>query len=265
LKRFFVLIALAVSAVVSAVETAPAANPLVTHTELSFVQTQGNTDTTAFSLDFNGKKSWGAHSLKLHADALYGTESGLENKNKFFTELNYDWQFARHVALNYVAGYKEDKFSGFDYQFYTGPGAKIIVLDEKPFALDFQGNVLYSIDQGMNKYYDANGTEVLYPYPDGTAGLTKVPGAYNDYWGYMLKGNFAWQILEGLKFRQEASYRSDFKAPKTYFVYAKTALESKINSTFSMGVSYKVDYTNVPPAGNKRTDTTLMTSLIIDY
>ena len=91
-----------------------------------------------------------------------------------------------------------------------------------------------------DKYYDANGTEVLYPYPDGTAGLTKVPGAYNDYWGYMLKGNFAWQILEGLKFRQEASYRSDFKAPKTYFVYAKTALESKINSTFSMGVSYKI-------------------------
>lgn len=255
----------AVPALLFGTDTAPSANPLVTHTELSYVQTQGNTDTTAFSLDFNGKKGWAAHSVKLHADALYGTENSLENKNKLFGELNYDWQFAKHIALNYVTGYKDDKFSGFDYQFYTGPGAKVIVLDQKPFALDFQGNVLYSIDQGMKKYYDTNGTEVPYPYPDGTAALTKVAGDYSNYWGYMIKGSFGWIITEGFKFIEEASYRSDFEQPDNYFVYAKTALESKINSTFSMGVSYKLDYTNLPPEGNERTDTTFMTSLIIDY
>jgi len=260
-----VLIPILAATALSAAEAGPTPNPLVTHTELSYVQTQGNTDTTAFSLDFNGKKGWGAHSLKLHADALYGTENGYENKNKLFGELNYDWQFAKHVALNYVNGYKDDKFSGFDYQFYTGPGAKVIVLDEKPFALDFQGNVLYSIDRSMDKYYDGNGTEVPYPYPDGRAGLTKVNGSEEDYWGYMLKGNFLWQILSGLKFIQEASYRSGFDDADVYFVYAKSAVESKINSIFSMGVSYKLDYTNRPPAGNEHTDTTFMTSLIIDY
>ncbi|UFS62449.1 DUF481 domain-containing protein [Sulfurimonas sp. HSL-3221] len=264
MKRLLLTV-LAVPALLLAAETAPKSNPLVTHTELSYVQTQGNTDTTAFSLDFNGKKSWGAHSLKLHADALYGTENSQENKNKLFGELNYDWQFAKHIALNYLAGYKDDKFSGFAYQFYTGPGAKVIVLDTKPYALEFQGNALYSIDQGMTKYYDVNGTEVPYPYPDGKAGLTKVDGTYNDYWGYMLKGAFSWIIVEGFKFIEEASYRSDFDNDQNYFVVSKTALESKINGNFSMGVSYKVDYTNLPPAGNERTDTTFMTSLIIDY
>ena len=248
-----------------AADAADNPNPLVTHTELGYVKTTGNTDTTSFSLDFAGKKSWGEHSLKLTADALYGTENGVENNNKFGTELNYDWQFQKHLALNYLIGYKDDKFSGFDYQFYTGPGAKYIVLDDQVFKLDFQGNVLYNIDQTMNKYYDGLGNEVPYPYPDGTTGLTKVFGTYNDYWGYMFKGHFDWKIYDGFKFIQDASYRSDFDNADNYFVYSKTAVESKINSFFSLGISYKVNYTNQPPEGNERTDTTLMTSLIIDY
>lgn len=256
---------LTVCAALAGADAPEKSNPLVTHTELSYVQTRGNTDTGAFSLDFLGKKSWGEHSLALSADALYGTENGVENKNKLFTELNYDWQFAKRVALNYILGYKDDKFSGFDYQFYTGPGAKYTVLDGKALTLGIQGNVLYNIDQGMDKYYDGNGTEVLYPYPDGTAGLTKVKGSYSDYWGYMLKGSFTWRIVEGLTFIETASYRSDFEKSDNYFVSSKSAVESRINSTFAMGVSYKLDYTNLPPEGNERTDTTFMTSLIIDY
>lgn len=240
-------------------------NPFVTHTELSYVQTEGNTDTTAFSLDFTGKKSWNVHSLKLDLDALYGTEDNIENKNKVFTELNYDWQFAKYFTINYVAGYKNDKFSGFDYQYYTGPGAKYIALDNKIFKLDFQLNALYNADQEMDKYYDANGDEIEYPYPDGTGGLTKVDGDYRNYWGYMLKGNFDWTIVEGFKFKEEASYRGDFEKQQRYFVYSKSAVESKISDMFSMGISYKVDYANEPPAGNERADKTFMTSLIIDY
>lgn len=259
------LLSLAAGSVLFAAETPETPNPLVTHTELGYVQTEGNTNTRAFSLDFTGKKTWGQHSVKLDADALYGTQDNVETNNKIFTELNYDWQFAKRVALNYIVGYKNDKFSGFDYQFYTGPGAKYIVLNDKTFNLDFQGNILYNIDDEMDKYYDANGDEVPYPYPDGTAGLDKVNGSYDDYWGYLIKGNFVWQIVEGFKFIQEASYRSDFEKSDNYFAYSKSSVESKINGNFSMGISYKVDYTNLPPAGNERTDKTFMTSLIIDY
>jgi putative salt-induced outer membrane protein len=264
LKKSLVLL-LAAGAALMGAAPAETPNPLVTHTELGYVRTGGNTDTTSFSMDFTGKKSWNVHSLKLNVDALYGTENGIENNNKIFTELNYDWQFEKRVALNYVVGYKDDKFSGFAYQFYTGPGAKYDALGSKKYKLDLQGNILYNINQGMNKYYDAAGNEVPYPYPDGKAGLTKVDGTYNDYWGYMLRSHFSWVIVEGFKFIEEASYRSDFDNADNYFVYSKTAVESKINSIFSMGVSYKVNYTNLPPKGNKRTDTTFMVSLIIDY
>ncbi|WP_345972640.1 DUF481 domain-containing protein [Sulfurimonas diazotrophicus] len=256
---------MAAAALLMGADGAEKPNPLVTHTELGYVKTGGNTDTESFSLDFGGKKTWGKHSVRLDFDALYGTENGIENKNKIYTEGNYDWQFAKRLALNYIVGYKDDKFSGFEYQFFTGPGAKYIALDSKKFKLDFQGNVLFNTQQEMDKYYDANGTEIKYPYPDGKAGLTRVDGLYDDFWGYLVKGNFVWLVVEGFKFIEEASYRSGFDDDQNYFVYSKTALESKINGNFSLGVSYKIDYTNMPPAGNERTDTTFMVALIIDY
>ncbi len=265
MKKLLVTL-LAAAAVLMGSEQAETPNPLVTHTELGYVKTGGNSDTESFSMDFKAKKTWALHSLGLGVDALYGTENGVENNNKVYSELNYDWQFEKRLALNYIVGYKDDKFSGFDYQFFTGPGAKYIFLDSQKLKLTLQGNVLYNSQQEMDKYYDDNGTvEVPYPYPDGKAGLTKVDGVYSDFWGYLLKGDFRWTVVEGFALIEEASYRSDFDKADNYFVHAKTAVESKINGNFSLGVSYKVDYTNIPPAGNERTDTTFTVALIVDY
>ena len=264
MKKTLLLAAAACSLLAAQDEKDP--NAFVTHTELSYVQTGGNTDTTAFALDFTGKKAWGAHSAKLDLDAIYGTENSVENKNRFYGEFNYDWQFAKHFTVNYLAGYKRDRFSGFDYQFFTGPGAKYIALDDKTFHFDLQGNVLYNIDQEMDRYYtDANRTdETKYPYPDGK-GDYRTPGAYNDYYGGIFKGNFSWVTVEGFKFIQDASYRFDFEDADNYFLTSKSAVESKISDLFSLGISYKVNYANLPPEGSERTDTTFMTSLIIDY
>ena len=240
-------------------------NEFKTHTELSFVQTQGNTDTTAFSFDFAGKKAWDKHSAKLDIDALYGIDSGVETKNKILGEFNYDYLFAKNFTVNYLLGYKNDKFSGFEYQFYTGPGIKYLVLDSKVHKLNFQGNILYNLDETMNEYFDANGDEIKYPYPDGTAGATVVNGKSEDYTGYSLKGDYAWKITENFDFVQELSYRSDFDNADYYFAFSKTGVMAKISDMFSMGVSYKIDYTNLPPADKEYSDRTFMTSLIIDY
>ncbi|MEA1918872.1 MAG: DUF481 domain-containing protein, partial [Campylobacterota bacterium] len=90
-------------------------------------------------------------------------------------------------------------------------------------------------------------------------------GESNDYTGFSAKANYAWQIMDNLKFLQEASYRSDFDDTDNYFAFSKTAVETKISDMFSMGISYKVDYTNLAPAGKEYSDRTFMTSLIIDY
>ncbi len=259
-----VLLSLVTTLILSATDDVKK-NEFKTHTELSFVQTQGNTRTDAFSLDFAGDKSWDKNSIKLDVDVLYGTDSGIETKNKIIGELNYGYQFADYFAINYLIGYKNNKFSGFEYQFYTGPGIKYIVLDSATHKLNFQGNILYNIDETMNKYYDTNGDEIKYPYVDGTTGSTVVKGKSENYNGYSLKTDYAWKIMENLNFIQELSYRSDFDNSDNYFAFSKTGFAAKISNMFSMGVSYKINYTNLAPADKEYSDRTFMTSLIIDY
>ncbi len=256
------------SALLFAADKAEKEVSFVTHTELSYVRTQGNTDTTALSLDFTGTQKINDFSIKLDLDALYGDENSIENKNKLIGEVNFDYQFSKYFTVNYLYGYKDDKFSGFEYQQYTGPGVKYIAVASKVHNLDIQANALYSQDNEMLKYYDnATGDEVKYPYSEGlnNAAPDSLSGQIKYYTGFIAKFNYNWQVNDSLKFLQEASYRGDFDDNNNYFAFSKTGIESKLASMLSLGISYKIDYTNLPPAGNLYTDTTFMTSLIIDY
>ena len=238
-----------------------------THVELGYVSTSGNTDTKSGSFDGMTKAEWGKNALKLDIDYLYGEEDDIENNNKFIAELNYDYKFSEKFSFNYFTGYKIDKFSGFDYQLYTGPGAKYHALNSDAHILDFQSNVLYSEDSEMDKFYDALGNEVKYPYVDPAKDPlgTKESGETNDYASFFIKGDYTWTITESFKFLQMLNYRVDLEDEDVYFVNSKTAFESKINGTFSMGVNYKVSYVNSAPDGNERTDKTFTVALIIDY
>ena len=238
-----------------------------THVELGYVSTSGNTDTKSGSFDGMGKAEWDKHVLQLDVDYIYGEENGVENNNKLIVELNYDYKFADDFAFNYLTGYKNDKFSGFDYQFYTGPGVKYMALKSDVHILNFQSNILWSQDVEMDKYYDASGNEIKYPYvnPSKDLATNTEPGKTNDYASFYIKGDYAWNVTDTFKFIQVLSYRTDVSDSNIYFVNSKTGIESKINSTFSMGANYKVDYVNSPPDGNERTDKTFTVALILDF
>lgn len=267
MKRKIKLIALSLctyASILSAEDTV-----FTTHTELGYVSTQGNTNTKSGSLDFVGKQKWDKNAVQLDIDYLYGEENGIENNNKLLVEFNYDYFFTEVFAFNYLIGYKDDKFSGFDYQFYTGPGLKYIAIKNDAHDLVFQGNILYSKDVKTPKYYlDATkAEEIKYPYPTGLTGAYRDPfsGESDSYWSYLLKADYKWKITKSFKFIQNLRYRSEFSNSDNYFVQSKTGVESKISDIFSMGISYKVDYVNLPPEGNKHTDKTFSVTLIIDY
>ena len=222
---------------------------LVTHTEFGFIQTTGNTKTTTYNLDAKAKKGWGKHIGNFMFDGQYASDNDVETKNKFVTELTYDYEFTSRFAFNYLLGYKSDKFSGFEYQLYTGPGAKYKAVVSDNHNLTVDGNILYSSDR----------------YEDVPLATPPVDAYSNDYMGYRVKGLYTWQMLENLKFDQELSLRGSFDKSDNYFAYSKSAFSSKISDIFSAGISYKVDYANTPADGKKKTDTTLTANLIIDY
>lgn len=238
---------------------------LKAHSELGYVQTSGNTETKAFNFELNLKKDWTRSVLTFDFDGQYATDQRVETKNKFVTELDYGYKLNGRLSLDYLIGYKTDKFSGFRYQFYTGPGAKYKAIDQKTQKLSVEGNLLYSVDQYEDVWVDALGNKLDYPYDNVLKDHISQYAYKDDYAAYRIKGVYDWQILENLKFQQELSLRGSLEKFEKYFVYSKTAFYNKINSIFSAGISYKVDYVNIPADGKKRTDTTFAFNLILDY
>jgi len=237
--------------------------PLKTHAEIGYIQTNGNTKTKTFNLEAKVQKAWGKHEGEVHFDGQYADDDGIETKNKYLIELNYNYSFTDRFAFDYLVGYKSDRFSGYDYQFYTGPGAKYKAILTEQHTLTLSGNILYSQDQKMDLRRDVNG--VIIPYPYSVPTYTALPGKKLDYAAYRLKGEYEYKITKTLKFNQDLSIRGDFDQTDNYFVYSKSAISSKISDIFSAGLSYKVDYANRPPVSKKSTDTTLTFNLIADF
>ncbi len=243
----------------------PPNEKLMTHTELGFIQTQGNTRTETFNLELDAKKAWGNHLLAISFDGQYAQDNGIESKNKYATEIEYGYKLTKKLSATYLVGYKKDRFSGFDYQAYTGPGLKYLLIKTKAHNLDVEGSILYSEDDIEDTKYDASGSIISYPNPNNIATATTTGGAINRYGSYRAKAVYGWQMFSNLKFDQELSYRAEFTDADVFFVYSKTAFSSKVSDIFSAGISYKVDYVNTPPPEKETTDRTFTVNLIIDY
>ncbi|QHG92002.1 DUF481 domain-containing protein [Sulfurimonas sp. CVO] len=233
------------------------------HAELGYIVNSGNTDTEAFNLDAKVKNSFDKHSLELSLLYQYGEENSIESKNKFLSELLYDYMINDRFSFNYLAGYKDDKFSGFNYQFYTGPGAKYKVMKTQTQELAFDGNILYAYDDIEDTYKDTLGNTVSYPFPAGS--INQNDGYSDSYAAYRVQAVYSAKIRENLKFNQTLSYRSEFSDADNFFVYSKSSLAVKISDIFSAGVNYYVDYINEPAAGKTSTDRVFSFNLIADY
>ena len=264
MKKIVLSLALGATLAMAGAPDTPKDDKLVTHTELGYINTGGNTNTDTFNLDAKVKKGWERHIGTFTLDGQYATQDGHETKNKYFTELEYDYEFTDRISFGYLVGYKSDKFSRFDWQFYTGPSAKYKLIVSKIHNLSVEGNILYADDRYSDVEYDASGAVINYPNPDNIAVAKTDPAYSNDYTSYRAKGVYTWQMLKNLKFDQELTYRGSFEDGSNYFVYSKTGFTSKLSDIFSAGISYKVDYVN-EPGDKKNTDTTFTIGLIIDY
>ncbi len=213
----------------------------ITHTELGFLKTGGNTDTESFNIETDIKKNWGKHHASLHFDTQYAKDNEIQSKNKYLLELEYDYDLTSRLAFDYLFGFKQDKFSGYEYQLYTGPGLKYKAIKQEKQDLVLDANTLYSRDK------------------DESTDRTR------DYLSYRVRGVYSWQMLDNLKFAQTLSYRSEVSDTDNYFVYSKSALSFKLSDIISAGISYKIDYINIPSDDKKKSDDTISANLIVDY
>lgn len=210
----------------------------ITHTEFGYINTGGNTNTETFNLDTEVKKRWGKHISRFHIDAQYAEDNDVRTKNKYLLELEYNYDLSSRLAFNYIIGYKDDEFSTYEYQFYTGPGLSYKIIQKDKHNLKFDTNILFALDK---------------------IDLTR------DYISYRAKGVYSWQIFDSLEFKQALTYRTEIKNNDNYFIYSKTSLNTKLSKLFSAGFSYKYDYINLLSDDTVHKDDTFTINLIVDY
>jgi putative salt-induced outer membrane protein len=229
---------------------------LKTHTELSYVNTSGNsyTETLSVKLEFD-KHFDKVNQIKGKGEGIYSkTESEDENTgvteedivaNKLYLEAEYDYNLEDSSFFAFVkSDYINDKFSGYDYRLNIGPGLGYkIPIKNDDHSLDLSISIQYSQNKADQKGSKADS------YSSGKTALKHL-----------------WNVKQGTKFKQSLSYQTSFDDSENYFIESITGIEIQLTDMLSLGSSYKVNYQHLLPTEEAvHTDKIFLTSLIIDY
>ncbi|WP_456382863.1 DUF481 domain-containing protein [Persephonella sp.] len=211
------------------------------HGELSYVKTSGNSKTETFAtrVEANWKKT--VNRLIGKGSFLYGKTDGTENTNKLYLLGRWERLLTERLFGFLQGDYLKDKFSGYNYKTVWSAGLGYDILKTEHHTLKGLAALGYTFSDykaGKNKTYTT-----------GTAEL-----------------DYKWKIRENLTFKQMLNYQVNLESTSVYFLKSDSSLQVKINANFALGVGYRVFYQNKPPSPDiKKTDTTFLTSLIIDF
>jgi len=217
-------------------------NPWRLRSEISYVKTAGNTQTETFAGKLDSAREGRVYKLFFKGQYVYGKNSGREDSNKL--ALDGRWEAALNERFSGIVsvGYGRDKFSGYRYRVFIGPGVGYFLVKEEKRCLQ--------LSLALNYYNDRFSVGER----DKQRSLTGKTLA-----------KFDWRPRGNFRFSENLGFFHAFNEAGRYFVESETAVEARINKTFSIGVSYKYNYQNRPPAPEiKRIDTTFLTTLIID-
>jgi putative salt-induced outer membrane protein len=214
-----------------------------TRAEISYVKTSGNTDTQTFAGKLKTVKESPVNRFFFTGNFLYARNRERETSNKLSIDGRWERVFTKRFYGLLAVGYLRDRFSGYEYRIFGGPG----------IGYDFI----------KTEHHKLQGLLSLSYYHDQFSIGEKIR---DDYFSGRAIGKYEWRIRENLKLKETLEYSISFKETDKYFIDSETAVEVKINRLFSIGISYVVNYQNQLPSPKlKHIDTTFLTTLIIDF
>lgn len=211
--------------------------------EFSYVKSSGNTDTQTLAGNLGISKLGDVNRYYLDGSLLQAESDGEETSNKISLNGRWERTFSERFFGLLSTGYSRDKFSGFDYRVFGGPGIGYDLIKTDIHKLQWLLSFLYYRDEF------SVGDERSDSYQTG-----KVSAKYE------------WQIQENVKLKETLDYLVSLKDTDRSFIDSVTSVEVKINQSISLGVSYTINYQNKPPSPDlKNSDVTFLTKLIFDF
>ncbi len=211
-------------------------------TELSYVDTSGNTEVTTLSAKnlltykFSDKlnTTW-------EAGVLYAENDDVKNSERYYTEVRLNYLFTEKFYKSLIAGWEKDTFAGIDAKYYIGPalGYKFLI-GPKHFLLA-----------------EVGADYVKEEYTDDTD---------DDFARGRVFTKYEYAFTEKNKFSQSVEYLSNVDDSEDYDVISKTSLISSLSDSLSLKITYEIKYDNVPvPETLEYKDTTLTVTLVINF
>jgi len=203
--------------------------------------TSGNSDTSAFNLDFGLVYDPKTHSL-FKAGALYlrSASNGVATSDKATGFLRYEYKVSdRFYAFGQV-GYLHDRFKDLTYLVAPMVGGGYIVVKEKAFELDVDASIGGAFEK------------------DSGFGATSS-GAF------AVGESFAWKISPGAALTQRLSGLWKTNNTSDAFYHFEVGLAASLVKSFDLKVAYLVDYKNVVPPTLKKTDTALIAAFVYKF
>jgi len=209
--------------------------------ELSYVDTGGNTNVNSILLNNTLMYHYTESILATWNLSLLSNETDGEKKaEKYSTSLRADYRLTSSLYTFGDLLWLKDKFTGIDGRRRYSAGMGYKILRGPKHKLATEAGLNYTTEE----------------YTDNTD---------RNYIGGRLYARYAYHFTKKNYVGQWVEYLPDFDDSENYLVNAETSLVSALNSFLSIKTAYLVEHDAEPLPGNKKTDTKLAVTLLVNF
>ena len=217
--------------------------PLSTELELGFINTAGNTDSTAVKGKVLLKQDFQEWKNEYLLDMFY-TESEYEGEtettaHKLFLSTQSDYKLtSEHTSVFVFGSYTDDRLSGYDYQTTFAIGYAARFFSNKTSFLD------YSVGPGYTFSREDDGTRI-------NSNIIRLEAKYQ------------YNLSFTAKFTQTTSTEIALNSGQNSETKSETAISSVLRQNLSIKAAYSVTHNSAPLDDNEKTDA--VTSISLSY
>ncbi len=209
--------------------------------QLSYIDTQGNSDLTTLLMVNTLKYIPRDYLLTTwKVEALKSSQDGQDTAERYSTSLRLDYRIDSRLYTFTDAMWLQDEFANIDDRYYLGAGLGYKIIDGPEHTLDSEAGINYTLDS----------------YNDNTE---------KNYAGGRLFGKYSYNFTDKNKFEQAVEYLHDFEDSENYNVNSETSYTAAVNSILSLKTSYKVKYDNEPAGGAEYSDRIMSITLVVNF
>ncbi len=216
------------------------AKPWNIESEISFVNTTGNTRTQSLGsknkLVYERRRA----SVLVDANRHAAREKGRSIAENYFISEQIRWKIAKPNYLFELGRWEKDRFSGMDSRLTFGGGIGREMFRTSRNSLLLEIGVQHSWEDRKSERAERFGS-------------TRGFGVYN----LMLTGKN--------EFTQTAEFIKDFHDTDAYRLNMVSSIKANVIFRMFMKISYEIKYDNEAVRGFSKTDTILSLSLLLDF